>query len=294
MHNTIAVHLLMNNSKKTVLMKTIVTLLCCLIFSVCFSQNFEGTIKWSVKSDITDPKMKAQMEEAQKKMNDPATQAQMKQMQERMNDPQMKAMMEQNPQMKQQMEAAMKMMQGGDMSSVMPKSMMIKIKGGNSLTIMEGGMMGGTETLYKKDKNETFLINTSSKTYSKVSSGNHTGTAGNTQTKVTKTSETQKILTYICTKTIVTYTHDGKEMNQYFWTTTEIKDFDLKSLAHQQVGKGQSMFYENIEGVPLKMEMITPQMKMVMEVTEIKKGTLPASTFEIPAGFTETQIPGMH
>jgi hypothetical protein len=41
--------------------------------------------------------MKAQMEEAQKKMSDPATQAQMKQMQEKMNDPQMKAMMEQKP-----------------------------------------------------------------------------------------------------------------------------------------------------------------------------------------------------
>ena len=179
------------------------------------------------------------------------------------------------------------------MSSMIPKSMTIKIKGGNSLTIMEGGMMGGNETLYKKDKNETFLINTANKTYSKVSAGNHSG-PNNTQTKVTKTNETQKILNYNCIKTIVTYTHDGKEMNQYFWTTNEIKDFDLKSLAHQQVGKGQSMFYENIEGVPLKMEMITPQMKMVMEVTEIKKGALPASTFEIPAGFTETQIPGMH
>ncbi|HEY3429823.1 MAG TPA: DUF4412 domain-containing protein [Cyclobacteriaceae bacterium] len=238
--------------------------------------------------------MKTQMEETKKKMNDPATQAQMKQMQERMNDPQMKAMMEQNPQMKQQMEAAMKMMQGGDMNSMMPTGITIKIKDGNTLTHMEGGMMGGSETLYKKDKHETFLINATSKTYSKVSGGNNSAPQNNTQVKVTKTTETQKILNYTCTKSIVTTTHDGKEINQYIWTTKEIKDFDLKSLARQQVGKGQSMFYENIEGVPLKMEMITPQMKMEMTVTEIKKGSLPASTFEIPAGYTETQIPGMH
>jgi hypothetical protein len=45
------------------------------------AQNFEGIITWKMTTEITDPKMKAQMEEAQKKMNDPANQAQMKEMQ---------------------------------------------------------------------------------------------------------------------------------------------------------------------------------------------------------------------
>lgn len=262
-------------------MKTLMTIFCCLAISVCFAQNFEGTIKWSVKSEIIDPKMKAQMEEAQKKMSDPATQAQMK------------AMMEQNPQMKAQMEAAMKM-QGGGMNSMMPTGFIIKTKNGNTLSIMEGGMMGGTETLYKRDKNETYLINAASKTYSRIAGGDHTGASTNTQVKVTKTSETQKILNYTCIKSVVTTTYDGMEVKQNIWATKEIKDFDLKGLSRQQVGRGQSMFYENIEGVPLKMEMVTPQMKMEMVVTEIKKGSLPASAFEIPAGYTETKIPGMH
>lgn len=274
-------------------MKTVLTLFCWLAISFCIAQNFEGTIKWSVKSEITDPKMKAQMEEAQKKMSDPATQAQMKQMQEKMNDPQMKAMMEQNPQLKAQMENAAKMMQGGDMSSMMPTGFTIRVKNGNTLTHMEGGMMGGTETLYKKDKSETFLINRNSKTYSKMA-GNHPNDPATTQVKVSKTSETQKILNYTCTKSIVTTTHEGKSITQYIWTTKEIKDFDLKSLSKQQVGKGQSMFYDNIDGVPLKMEMITPQMKMTMQVMEIKKESLPVSAFEIPGGYTETKIPGMH
>ncbi|MNC92931.1 hypothetical protein D3C83_94500 [compost metagenome] len=54
------------------------------------------------------------------------------------------------------------------------------------------------------------------------------------------------------------------------------------------------MFYDKLEGVPLKMEMTTPQMKMMMQVMEIKKTPIAASTFEIPAGYAETKMPGAH
>src|SRR5688572_9916544 len=112
-------------------MKAQLTLCCLLLSFVCLALNYEGTIKWSYTNEITDPKMKAQMEEANKQMNDPETQAQMKEMKEKMNSPEMKAMMEQNPQMKAQMEAAMKMMQGGGMNSMMPTGFMVKVKNGN-------------------------------------------------------------------------------------------------------------------------------------------------------------------
>src|SRR4051812_26939157 len=84
------------------------------------AQTFEGVIHWSMKMDITDPKIKAQMEEARKKANDPANQAKVKEMQAKMEDPQFKALMEQNPQMKAQMQAALKLMQGGDVNAMMP------------------------------------------------------------------------------------------------------------------------------------------------------------------------------
>jgi len=275
-------------------MKAQLTLCCLLLYGVCAAQNFEGVIKWSMTNEITDPKLKAQMEEARKKMNDPATQAQMKEMQERMKDPQMKAMMDANPQMKAQMESAMKMMQGGDMNSMMPTGFAIKIKNGNSLTSMEGGMMGSNETLYLKDKNQTYILSKDSKTYTMVSHGNEGAPKMQGEVKVTKTMETQKILNYTCIKTIVTVTDKGKSIDQIFWTTTEIKDLDLKSLSNQRMGGGQSMFYEGIEGVPLKMEMTMPQAKMVMQVTEIKKEVLPNTTFAIPVGYTETKLPGQH
>lgn len=268
-------------------MKIRLILFCWLASVTCFSQNFEGVIKWSVTTEITDPKLKAQMDEAQKKMNDPATQAQMKQLQERLNDPQMKAMMDANPQMKTQMENALRMLQGGDMNSMIPKGITIKVKNGNTRTIMEGGMMEGNEALYKKDKNQSYLINESAKTYTVLPPGN---TGAHTNVKITKTTETQKILGYNCIKTIATVTEKGQSIDQVFWTTTEIRDFDFKSLAGQHMSSNQSMFYEGIEGVPLKMEMTTPQMKMTMQVTEMKKSSLADSTFEIPAGFTETKL----
>lgn len=259
------------------------------------AQDFEGTITWSMKMNITDPRLKVQMEEAEKKMKDPATQAQMKQAMEKMNDPQFKKMMESNPQLKAQMESMMKNMQGGNVNSMMPSGMILKTKNGHTLSMLEGGIMGGTETLHLKGKDETYLINRSSKTYSVVSHpADSKSPVHDPAVTVAKSAETQKILNYTCTKNTVTLTENGQTITQIFWTTNEIKGIDFKSMGDQRMGKGkQSMYYKDLDGVPLKMEMTMPQGTMMMEVIEIKKQTLPASDFEIPAGFTKTAMPGM-
>lgn len=108
--------------------------------------------------------------------------------------------------------------------------------------------------------------------------------------KITKTGETTKILNYTCTKYVAESTIQGKPVQQIFWTTTAIKDIDMKSLARQRMGNNhQAMFYEKIEGVPLKIEMKQAQMGMIMEVVELKKQSLPASDFSIPQGFKEVK-----
>ena len=265
-----------------------------LLTNLVWAQDFEGTIKWSMKMDITDPKVKAQMAEAEAKMKDPATQAKMKEEMEKMNSPEMKKMMESNPQLKAQMEAIVKNMQGGSINSLMPTGMILKTKNGNALSKVEGGVVGGMETLYQKGKNESYMINRESKTYSVVPHNESTATSTHEQ-KVTvkKTTETQKILNYTCTKNIVTVTEGDHTINQIFWTTNELKGIDFKSISDQKSGKGrQAMYYKDLDGVPLKVEMTMPQGTMVMQVTEIKKETLPASDFEIPAGFTKTSFMG--
>ncbi|MBS1487524.1 MAG: DUF4412 domain-containing protein [Bacteroidetes bacterium] len=250
------------------------------------AQSFEGTIKWSMKMDITDPAMKAKMAEGQKQMNDPATQAKMKEMQEKMKDPQFKAMMEQNPQMKAMMEKAMQGASGGDMmGSMMPKQMIVRIKGANTLTTMEGGMMAG-DMLHTPDK--SVRIDRENKTYSLLPSGNGQHNE-DTKPTVTKTSETKSILGHTCTKYIVTSSEHNMEVKVSLWTTTDFKDIDLKAFSQQRVGKGQSLTYEGVDGVPLRIETATKQGNMVMEVTDIKRESLNASLFTVPSDYKETQ-----
>jgi hypothetical protein len=271
-------------------MKTPIVIACLLFACTCLAQSsFEGTIKWSIKMEITDPATKARMAEAEKQMNDPATQAKMKEMEKQMNDPQFKAMMDSNPQMKAQLEKSLKMMQGGGTGSMMPTAFTVKIKGHNSIAQMEGGMMGGMEVLNLTDKNQSYSIDRTNKTYTVLPQGSNEATKTNPDVKVTKTSETDKILNYTCTKTIVEITQNGKTMKNFYWTTTEIKDLDMKSFANQRVGSSQSMFYKNIDGVPLKMEMTMPEGTMTMEVKEIKKESLSSSLFELPTDFKEVQ-----
>jgi hypothetical protein len=212
----------------------------------------------------------------------------MKEMEAKMNDPQFKAMLESNPQMKAQVDALMKAMTAGDMSSMLPNGVVIKIKGSNSLTSIEGGIMDKNAVLYLADKDVTYAINHPAKSYMVMSKGN---AASQEKPKITKTSETMKILGYNCTKYLIeTTAADGKTLTHNYWTTTEIKDIDIKALAKQQMGKDQSFVYSDVEGVPLRIEATTPQGVMTMEITELKRTSIPASEFAVPAGYTETKI----
>ena len=267
-------------------MKNLLILIFVLVTGKASAQGFEGTMKWSMKMEITDPAKKVQFENAQKQMSDPANQAKMKEMQERMKDPQFKAMMESNPQIKAQLEKAMGALQTGDLNAMIPKGITIKVKNKNVLSKIEGGMFSG-ETLYLKDKDKAYLIDREKKTYSLVSQPEKTEKKEDLTAKVTKTKETANVLNYTCTKYIVEMQSNGQTLVQNVWATSEIKDFDMSGLAKQRVAQ-QSIFHEKIDGVPLKMDMKMQDYHISMEVTEIKKEPLPASDFTIPAGFTET------
>jgi hypothetical protein len=269
-------------------MKKILLVLLLFTAFVAPAQNWEGVITWKITAEM-DAETKAKMDAAQKQMNDPATQAQMNEMKEKMNDPQFKAMMESNPQMKAQIEQMLKMMEGGNINSLMPTGFTLKIKDQNTLSTMEGGIMGGMEVLYLKNKGTTYKLDRNAKTYSVLSTV-MVDTMKLSDVKITKTGETAKILNYPCIKYVAESTIQGQPTQQIFWTTTAIKDLDMKSLAHQKVGNGQqAMFYEKIEGVPLKMEIKQPQLGMIMEVTTLKKQSLPAGDFTIPSDFKETK-----
>ncbi|MEO5997984.1 MAG: DUF4412 domain-containing protein [Chitinophagaceae bacterium] len=269
-------------------MKKLIIISFLFITIVSRAQTFQGTITWSLKTDITDPVEKAKLEDAQKKMSDPANKVKMKKMQEQMNTPEMKASMDANPQMKARIESALALMQVGN-TSIANINFIMKTDGLNSLTKTEG--VFPVEMLYLFNKAQTYTINRAAKTYSVLPATSDASHRNDSiQRKVTKTSETMKIMGHTCTKTIVALTTKGGiTMSQFFWTTTEIKGYDMKTIA-QKIGNTHQPFYaDGITGAPLRIEMITEKAKTVMEVTDIKQESIPASEFTIPADFKETK-----
>lgn len=264
---------------------------CFLVLSIgALGQAFEGALRWTMKMEMSLA-MKTQIDQGMQMLKDPVIQEKMKEMMAKMKDPQTKAMMDANPQIKAQMENAFKMMQGGaspDLSSLLPTGFSVKVKEGNTLATMEGGAMQ-MEVLYVKEQDKTVRLDRQNKTFSIVTGGDSGRQAGTLSVNVTKTKETAKILGYTCTKYIAAVTENEETVNQVYWTTTEIKDLDVKSLTKQRmVGGGQPLFYDGIEGVPLKIEMSIQEAKIVMEIADIKREKLNAADFTVPGDFKET------
>lgn len=251
------------------------TILSC---QLILSQDFEGHITFKVSSSLD-----AKAQQASQELNKPENKEKLKQLEEQMKSPEFQKMLEQNPQLKAQMEAALKIQSGGGIESLTPKSVTIYVKNGNSLTKTEGGA-STHQSLHLKEKNINYQIFPERKTYYVLP--NNSAKDNSKQLQAVKTSETKQILGYTCTK----YTVQDKTTTMAFWTTTEIKGIDYEQLRRQyQQSGGQGI--QGLQGVTLKMEFKTPQANMDMEAVELKKETLAASLFTIPAGFTEEKMP---
>ncbi len=260
-------------------MKRISTLLLSLALQgLCLAQTFEGHIKYNITVKLDEKLQKASAE-----LNSPANQEKMKMLEQQMKDPQFQKMMESNPQLKTQMENMIKAQSGGGAQNLMPKSSTIYVKNGNSLTKTEGGT--NAEYLYLKDKKQSYQLFRDRKAYWILNS--HSAKDSAMGLKAVKTTETAKILGYNCTKYIV---KDPKGFEMFFWTTTEFKGIDYEQLK-QQYSQGHDRGIQGLDGVSLKVEVKNPQMEMVMEVAEIKKETVDASMFVIPADFKEEKMP---
>jgi hypothetical protein len=268
-------------------MKKHIYILCLLFVSTVALAQFEGTILWGVKMEITDPKLKAQMDMAQKQLNNPENVAKLKELEEKLNDPQFKAIMEQNPEIKAMIEGqleAMKTGGGGNMlENMLPKSVELHFKNGDSYSKVVGGAFP-SEVLHLKATQTTYVIDSKNKTYS-VSSDTAEKPA---DFKVTKTEEFATIMKYKCRKYLTEGVEQGQKIVYSIWATTEIKDLNPKDFSKIKIGRASSSgFMHQIDGVPLKIEGSLQQGKMVMEVSSIKKESLSATLFQVPAGYVE-------
>ena len=106
------------------------------------------------------------------------------------------------------------------------------------------------------------------------------------QMKITTTPESKKILSYNCTKTVIS----TDKLEQTFWTTEEIKDIELKGLTRQSVFERifkETLFYEAIKGVPLRIEIATQRSTIIYEVTDITPVKLSDADFAIQPDWKE-------
>lgn len=281
------------------LMKKIAAVLAALLMTLTLSaQDFEGTITWKMTAEISDPALKAKMQAAQAQLASPEMQAKLQQAQAAMQSPQMQEMMRQNPQMKAMIERQMAAMKGpaagaasdNPLGAWLPESFTFKTKGQRSLVIVKGGPAAG-ETLTMADKALTYRLNREEKTYRKVS--REPAENPSTQTyKITRTTETAKILGYTCTRCDVEpgNSTSPEKMTYAVWVTSEIKGLDPKKLHAITVAQGRGAnFVGQLDGVPLKMEVHSAKANFTMEVTAITPGSLPAAQFELPADFTEAE-----
>lgn len=264
-------------------MKFIASLLTLVFAATMTAQEFEGTITWKMQAQITDPAMQSKMQAAQARMASPEMQA-------ALQNPEMQAMMAQNPQMKAMIERQMAALKGpasdGGQGGLFPTGFTLRTKGARSLVRVEGGMFP-SEVLTQSDLNAAYQIDRASETYRRLpqdQSGSATGPAP----RVTRTAETAKILGYTCTRCVVE-TSAGPEKAAYsIWVTKDIKGFDPARLKNMRVGRAPGPnFMDQLDGVPMKMEITTPQAKLVMEVSAIQAESLAAALFELPEGFSE-------
>ena len=265
--------------------------LTCLVVFSAYAAEFVGTLKWTFSAEVTDAELKAKMAEAQKEMSDPAKLAQMK---ASLENPQMKAMMDQNPQMRAAMEAQIKMAEdaaagkaGGDMiTSMMPKAMTLRTKGTKTRVITEGGAMP-MEIITRPGEPNAYLVNRPAKSFSKLPLSASEDAAKKMSYKVTKGGGTAKILGYTCEEYLVEVTHDGQTIHNRLWATDDIAGLNTAALAKARFGGDDAPYLKEVDGLPLRMEMTHPQMRLKMEATSIKEGSISDDEFEVPDGFIE-------
>jgi len=268
-------------------MKTLrLFLLASVLTLVCRGQNFEGTLEWTFKSEITDAQMRQDMAAAGSEMQDS-----MREMQEAMNDPEMQAMMAQNPMMRdmimRQMGVASAMASGGNpMDSMMPKGMTVRVKGAKSLMVREGGqvsLLTPSEVL-TVDAENAYAIDRANRRYQKLPAASPDDEEETY--KITRTDETGRTLNYRTRKYLVEPTGDAADAGTRYevWTTTDIDGLNSRQLARMNPGR-QAGFIGQLDGIPVRMDIIAAEMRMTMELTSVKEESIPDSVFQLPQGF---------
>ncbi|HZY81759.1 MAG TPA: DUF4412 domain-containing protein [Cyclobacteriaceae bacterium] len=263
-------------------MKAWLAIVCSLCISIGHAQSFEGTIRWKISLDITNPQVLANIEQTKKEQQDSSSKIKAREIREKMADPEVARKLKADPELKKKMEAMLQVLEGAGVDDLLPKSIEVKLKNKNSLTTVSGGPYNNYQVLYKADKDLTYFIRHDEKTYSVIANA----TTVPTRKFGHKPEDKIKVLGYTCTKYFkAEMTDDLKSRMTIYWATDELKGIDIQTLAMRHMGKDKSFIYPEIPAFPMKIVQTLNEGDMTMEVIEINKGKLSPDVFEIPAGY---------
>lgn len=145
------------------------------------------------------------------------------------------------------------------------------------------------------DKDNTYIINKFSKTYSVVPLTDN----GNSDTpfEYKKIASGEKVAGYNCDKYSITYTDKEQSTTLFIWAT---KDINLPKFPdNKKMNSPTSLAFQHnsIEGTIVKMEMPSPMpnsnmdQKIIYTLKSFSTEKLDPSLFEIPSNFTKISIP---
>ena len=168
-------------------------------------------------------------------------------------------------------------------SKAFPEAIQLKIKGQN----MRGKTTGGQITslmsgfIFNGDQKTAYVLSDAFQTAFKLKSADFDENSKSQGGKfeITATGETETIAGYSCKKFIAKEV--GKSTVITIWTT---EDFTISKPTNLSDLTG-NIFLEGVKGFPLKAITTENETSVMVEVSDVRKEPIDASSFEIPSGY---------
>jgi hypothetical protein len=240
----------------------------CAFAPVVRAQEFNGTMQWSARIEFLDP--------------------QMDMVQSAMKNPEMLSLLLQNQQLRGMLESKLGPLNAnGGATSLFPTGFTLFVKGQRALVKTAGGMVS-REVLSLGDQRVAYSLNRAARTYQKIADSAMSGAGAAVKSKVTRTKDSAVILGYGCNRFLVEVDDAGTKSHFSVWTTIEIKGLDAAAVKRLSWGQaGSPDFLGKIEGVPLKIDVVTPDAKVGLVATGLKLGAVDGALFVLPTGFKQ-------
>ncbi len=266
--------------------------------------SFEGTLVFTIKTEITDPEMRRQTEEQMQKakatLTGPEMEKSIREAEAQLQSPEFKKQMEKNPELKKMVEnqiAQLKKLR--DEALANPASnpydranesrSIMKVKDGNVLTSV-GGMAleimdAKIVTLCRKADNKCYQLDHERKTYSELGAESGQDYENEWTFKVTPVAGDSIVQGYACRKYLIEMVNKAEKqtMRGLVWATTAIQ---LPANNPAMLGNPTAKAFSTIKGTPLHMEMdMGDKAKMIYSLESVKQEKLNAADFALPAGY---------